>query len=130
MPKEETSKWAELYQQKEQARSERVQENTNAVTPTSKSQRKKANRTPSPTKTKRLFVATDTPNQRSVWATPKKKSRKERKLAIAKAIISGGMSFRVVEDPHFVDMFDDPRDVPSRFKVAGGLLDQLYDTER
>lgn len=50
-------------------------------------------------------------------------------MAITRAIIATGMTFRVVEDPHFRVIFDEEDELPSRFQVAGGLLDVVYKSE-
>lgn len=45
----------------------------------------------------------------------KKRTRAERHLTVARAIIATVVAFRVVEDKHFPAIFDDENDVPSRF---------------
>jgi hypothetical protein len=87
------------------------------------------NRSPS-TITKRLFSGSEKSSSRAPRTPRKKKSRLDRQLAIARAIIANGLAFRIVEDVYFRAMFDDVDCIPSRFQVAGQLLDQVYDIER
>jgi hypothetical protein len=121
--------WVTLQQKKKEAEIKMFLESNAAETPKRRSTR--LSTSPSSTVTKRLF---QTPGKKKSGTSSAKKTKKmthhERHIAIAKAIFSTGAAFRIVENPFFRKMFDDETEVPSRFQVAGDLLDEVYKSER
>ncbi|KAF1313750.1 hypothetical protein FI667_g17058, partial [Globisporangium splendens] len=125
-------KWIALHKKKEKEKELRRFVKNRMVNQTPSIQRHSNTQTPSPrTITKRLFQTSSKSSRRSPRPpTTKRRTRAERHLAVARTIIATGVAFRVVEDKYFRAMFDDENDVPSRFQVAGELLDQVYKSER
>lgn len=124
-------KWIALHKKKEKEKELRRLVKNRMANQTPSIQRHSNAQTPSPrTITKRLFQTSSKSSRRSPRTpTTKRRTRAERHLAVARAIIATEVAFRVVEDKYFRAMFDDENDVPSRFQVAGELLDQVYKSE-
>lgn len=130
MPSAEKTKWTAVSKRKEREKELKILMKTAVAARTPAKQRRVGNKTPTPTIIRQLFPGSGK-SPRNLFQTPKNKmSREERQLAIAKAIIANGLSFRIVEDKFFMAMFDDEEDIPSRFQVAGALVEKIYKTER